>query len=143
LDSFLFYSKVKLLDFIHHKNRIEYKYNTLYNYSYNYSYMLTFRELLEDKSYHWALYFYHLESKPDRTTLENALLKSYHSLTNGMIDRCCCDETPVRNCPPECCTREECKTCKCTLRICRDVWFSAYHGILCFDCFRKEREDYD
>ena len=99
---------------------------------------LTFQELLKNDNYNWSLYFYHLLSKPNRTPLETTLMQSFYKCTN-CDDRCCCDETPLRNCGPECCTQEQCGTCNITIRICRDVWFSSYHCILCFDCYMKER----
>jgi len=117
----------------------EYKYITIYLYNDNMSTILTFEELLKNDKYNWNLYFYHLLSRPNRSPLENTLMQSYYNKYNKMcIDRCCCDETPVRNCGPECCTQEPCGTCNITLRICKDVWFSSYHCILCFDCYKKE-----
>ena len=102
----------------------------------------SFKDLVGDEQYQWGLYFYHLESK-NRSSLENALLKAYHAIKGDNVERCCCnegdcDEGPVPNCGPECCTREPCKECGYSIRICRDVWFSVYHGIVCVDCYQWE-----
>jgi len=102
----------------------------------------SFKELIQDEKYNWALYFYHLESRQNRSTLENALLQSYQIIKGDNIDRCCCnegdkDDGPIPFCGPECCTREPCSKCSQDIRICRDVWFSVYHGIICFNCYEK------
>jgi hypothetical protein len=103
----------------------------------------SFKNLLEDEQYNWALYFYHLESKENRSSLENALLKGYQAIKGDNVERCCCnegdrDDGPIPNCGPECCTCEPCKECGSSIRICRDVWFSVYHGIICVNCYDWE-----
>ena len=98
---------------------------------------LTFQELLKNDNYNWSLYFYNLLSKTNRTSLENVLMCSYYNSIKS-IDQCCCDKSPIRNCGAECCTQELCGICNTTIRICKDIWFSSYHCIICVDCYQKE-----
>jgi hypothetical protein len=95
--------------------------------------MNTFQELLQTEGYDWASYFYRLESKPNRTFLEETLLRSYYR-TVPPIDMCCCDTTPIKHCGPECCTQVTCFHCMCVLRICKDAWFCYDNVVLCIRC---------
>ena len=95
--------------------------------------MISFRNLLNDNTYQRGLYFYHLESKINRSPLEETLLRSYRSI-NKPIDQCCCDTGPIKNCDPTCCNQVQCSTCNVVIRICKDAWFCHDNIVLCIKC---------
>jgi len=96
--------------------------------------MITFRELLNTEGYAWDLYFYHLETRK-RSSLEEVLLQSYHTIKKTKnIEQCCCDDTPVSSCGPECCPQVHCSYCNTILRICKDAWFLHEDSTLCITC---------
>ena len=98
--------------------------------------MFSFRELLKTEGYAWDAYFYRLESKPNRTSLENALLRSYKQ-NQKPIDICCCDTGPVKNCGPDCCSQVKCFHCASIMRICKDAWFCHDNIVMCMRCKPK------
>jgi hypothetical protein len=95
--------------------------------------MNTFRDLLQDTTYDWIAYFKDIQTRPYLTSLEKALLRSYHQYT-GAIEQCCCDTGPVKNCGPQCCNQVQCFHCKSTIRICKDAWFCHDNIVLCMRC---------
>jgi hypothetical protein len=100
--------------------------------------MITFRELLHTEGYDWDLYFYRLEAKNTRSSLEDLLLRSYHKIKGTKnVELCCCDTGPIALCGPECCTQVSCFHCTATIRICKDAWFCYDSVALCMRCNKK------
>lgn len=100
-----------------------------------YIYIMQFAELLNDKEYDWATYFYKLESRK-RSHLENVLLKSYNRIKGVKnIDMCCCDLEPIKDCGPSCCPQVNCFHCTRIIRICKDMYRQNNEVTLCEYCY--------
>jgi len=96
---------------------------------------MRFEELLNDAQYDWGMYFYRLESKKNRSRLEDTLLASYQRIKGiRSVTICCCDTVSRKDCGPECCMQVQCSVCGIMIRLCKDAWFCTDESVSCMRC---------